>query len=287
MIRIVMLGRLGNNLFQYALGRVLAEKHGVPLVMDGSWFNAEGWGQVKCLKDLPGPAAGTVKIVRRCSLGARALLKATGKHYWDYRGLPVLRENERDHSFDPGIIAAPADCMLFGYFQSPLYFQGFEDRLRDELSTRDLDLENGREPLAARLRQAGSVAVHVRRTDYAANPNLDLCGADYYRTAMQRMRDSIPGPRFFVFSDEPAWAASHLQGADVEYIPHPEHRSPLTDLHLMSLANHHIIANSSYSWWAAWLGKKPGQRVLMPERWFGHVRVPIEEKRLPHWEILA
>jgi hypothetical protein len=80
MIRIPMLGRLGNNLFQYALGRVLAEKHGVPLVMDGSWFNAEGWSHVNCLKLLPGPAAGKVKVVRRVPLGARALLKATGKH---------------------------------------------------------------------------------------------------------------------------------------------------------------------------------------------------------------
>jgi hypothetical protein len=286
MIRVVMLGRLGNNLFQYALGRVLAEKHGVPLVMDGSWFNAEGWGQVKCLKDLPGPAAGTVKVVRRCSLGARALLKATGKHYWEYRGIPVLRENERDQSFDPGFFDAPADCMLFGYFQSPLYFQGIEDTLRNELSTGDLGLENGREALAARLRQSGSVAVHVRRADYVGNPHLDLCGEAYYRTAMGKIRDTVAAPRFYIFSDEPAWAAARLSGADVECVPHSEGQSSLADLHLMSLANHHIIANSSYSWWAAWLGKKPEQRVMMPGRWFGHVHVPIGEKRLPHWEIV-
>ena len=287
MIRIVMLGRLGNNLFQYALGRVLAEKHGVPLVMDGSWFNAEGWGQVQCLKDLPGPAAGTVKVVRRCSLGVRALLKATGKHYWEYRGVSVLRENQRDLSFDAGFFDAPADCLLFGYFQSPRYFQGYENRLRDELFTGDLDLEIGRESLAARLGQPGSVAVHVRRTDYVGNPDLDLCGANYYRSAMQQMRETICSPRFYIFSDEPAWAAVHLQGSDVESISPIGQQSPLTDLHLMSLANHHIIANSSYSWWAAWLGEKPGQRVLMPARWFANIRVPIEEKRLPHWEISA
>ncbi len=82
-----MLGRLGNNLFQYALGRVMAEKHGVPLVMDASWFNREGWQQVKCLRLLPGPASGKARVVRRFSLGARALLKATGRHYWEYRGV--------------------------------------------------------------------------------------------------------------------------------------------------------------------------------------------------------
>lgn len=280
-----MLGRLGNNLFQYALGRVLAMKHGVPLVMDGSWFNEEGWEQVKCLKHLPGPATGTVKVVRRCSLGARALLKATGKHYWEYRGVLVLRENERDQSFDPAFLDAPSDCMLFGYFQTPLYFKGFESTLRKELSTHDLGLEIGREELAAKLRQPGSVAVHVRRTDYTGNTDLDLCGLDYYRQAMQRMRGRVNGPRFYIFSDDPGWCLEQFSESDTEVVMHGKNQSSLTDLHFISLANHHVIANSSYSWWGAWLGEKPGQQVLMPPRWFGSIKAPIEEKRLPPWEI--
>ncbi len=281
-----MLGRLGNNLFQYALGRVLAEKHGVPLVMDGSWFNAEGWGQVKCLMELPGPATGTVKVVRRGSLASRALLKATGKHFWEYRGVPILKENEFDQSFDPRFMQAPADCMLFGYFQTPRYFDGFEGRLREELSTHHLGLEKGREALAERLRQQASVAVHVRRTDYSGNPNLDLCGQDYYRDTMQQMRDTLGAAHFFVFSDDPKWCQQHYIGHDIEIVETPKSSSALTDLHLMSLANHHIIANSSYSWWAAWLGKKTGQRVLMPSKWFGQINAPIEEKRLSHWTVV-
>ena len=282
-----MLGRLGNNLFQYALGRVLAEKHGVPLLMDASWFNNQGWGQVNCLKRLPGPAAGTVKIVRRCSLGARALLKATGKHYWEYRGVPVLRESEADQSFQPGFMDAPNDCMLFGYFQTPLYFTGMEKSLRSELDTSALGLEQGREALSDRLRATGSVAVHVRRSDYAGNPNLDLCGVNYYRSAMEQMRTSNPKARFFVFSDEPGWAAANLPGPDIEHVAHRANQSPLVDLHLMSLARHHIIANSSYSWWAAWLGKKAEQQVLMPSHWFGSIHAPIAEKRLSHWSIVS
>jgi hypothetical protein len=286
MIRVVMLGRTGNNLFQYALGRVLAERHGVPLVLDASWFNAQGWGQVKCLQCLPGPAAGTARIVRRCSLGARALLKATRKHYWEYRRVPVLRESESDQSFDPRFHAAPAECMLFGYFQTPRYFQGFETTLRDELATRDLGLEQGREELARQLRNPGSVAVHVRRTDYVGNPDLDLCGIAYYRAAMQRMRDTVSAARFFVFSDAPAWCQQHITGRDVAVVEHRASQSSLADLHLMSLAHHHIIANSSYSWWAAWLGEKPGQQVLMPARWFGTIEAPIEEKRCQGWEVV-
>ena len=288
MIRIVMLGRTGNNLFQYALGRVLAEKHGVPLVLDASWFNAEGWGQVNCLKRLPGPAAGTVRVTRRCSLGARALRNAMGKHYWEYRGVPVLRENERDHAFDRRLLEAPDECMLFGYFQTPRYFQGFETTLRAELATSGLGLEAGCDALAERLRRPGSVAVHVRRTDYVGNPDLDLCGDEYYRTAMSRMRDTVGAAHFCIFSDDPAWCRRLASEPDVEVVSHRHAPSSLTDLHLMSLAQHHIIANSSYSWWAAWLGEKPGQRVLMPGRWYGQgIKAPIEEKRLPHWEIVS
>ena len=200
-----MLGRLGNNLFQYALGRVLSEKHGVPFAMDGSWFNSDGWNQVKSLECLPGPADGKVKILRRCSLGARALLKATGKHYWNYRGVPYLREDPEDLSYDPRFLEAPRDCFLYGYFQTPLYFRGFEDTLRDELSTHDLGLESGREGLADKLRGASSVAVHIRRTDYVQNPNLDLYDANYYRTMMNRMRESVNHPRFYIFSDDQDW----------------------------------------------------------------------------------
>ncbi|RYD61705.1 MAG: alpha-1,2-fucosyltransferase [Verrucomicrobiaceae bacterium] len=286
MIRVVMLGRLGNNLFQYALGRELAEIHQVPLVMDASWFNAEGWGQVECIRRLPGIAEGKAQVVRRCSLGARALRKATGKHYWQYRGVPMLREDEADQSYNSTFLAAPADCLLFGYFQSPLYFRNSAQRLRQELSTDGLGLEAGREELAAQLAAPGSVAIHVRRSDYIGNPNLDLCGRDYYRKAIARMREMVEGARFFAFSDDPAAAATVLDDPAVHMVTSPPQLSPLADLHMMKLAQHHIIANSTYSWWAAWLGEKPGQHVLMPRRWFAEIHAPIEEKRWHGWQIV-
>lgn len=283
MIRVVMLGRLGNNLFQYAIGRVLAEQHGVPLIMDASWFDPQGWSQVNCLRLLPGPAAGKVQVVRRLSLAARAFLRISGRHYWDFAGVPVLREPETDHSFDPRILSAPADCMLFGYFQSPLYFEPIAAALRDELCTAGLGLETGCEDLANQLKQKGSVAVHVRRSDYSGNPNLDLCGMPYYTSALKEMRETIPKARFFIFSDDPQWCRAHFRGPDLTIVASDPAASPLRDLHLMSLASHHVIANSTYSWWAAWLGDKKGQKVLLPDRWFASIRTPIHEKMLPHW----
>ncbi len=284
MIRIVMLGRLGNNLFQYALGRTLAKRNNVPFVMDGSWFNAEGWSQVSCIKNFPGPAAGKVKIVRRCSLGTRALLKLTRKHYWEYLNRPILREDKYDQSFNSTFLDAPSDCTLFGYFQTPHYFLEIETTLRHELSTDDLGLELGREAIAERLKAPTSVAIHVRRRDYIGNPNLELCGIAYYQNAMERMRALSADTQFFIFSDDCNWCNKHLRQSDVEIVYHPEHQSPLVDLHLMSLARHHIIANSSYSWWAAWLGKKANQHVIAPSQWFRDIHAPIEEKLCEGWK---
>lgn len=287
MIRIVMLGRLGNNLFQYAFGRALAEKHGVPLVLDASWFNDRTWPYVEPLRRFPGIAGGTARIARPFSLGSRCLLKLTGKHHWEYAGKPIVRETEGDHSFDAGLLESPADCVVFGYFQTPLYFQGIEKQLREELATGDLGLETGHERLAEKLRSPSSVAVHVRRTDYLNNPNLALLDTDYYQRAMDHMRATVPGARFFVFSDDPAWCLHTFQQDDVEVCTHSDPFNPLLDLHLMSLAGHHVIANSSYSWWAAWLGKKNAQQVLMPDRWFqGGIHAPTVEKLCEGWQML-
>jgi hypothetical protein len=284
MIRIVLLGRTGNNLFQYALGRVLAEQHGVPLVLDGSWFNREGWAEVSHFLRLPLSA----RVVRRWSVGARALRKATGRHYWEYLGVPILREPPADQSFDSRFLAAPADCMLFGYFQSPRYFADAADWLRDELTWLLATAVRPDVAVVRRLAEPAAVAVHVRRTDYLRQPLFQVCDMEYYHTAMEQMRASLPGARFFIFSDDPQWCRGEFRAADQEVIDSGRAAGdPLHDLRLMSLASHQIIANSSYSWWAAWLGEKPGQQVLMPSRWYaGGIVAPVEEKRMAGWTVV-
>ena len=305
MIRIVLLGRTGNNMFQYALGRVLAERHQVPLVLDGSWFNATGWQQVSHFLGMPLHA----RVVRRFSLGARTLRKLTGKHYWEYRGVPVLRESPADQSFDCRLLDAPAECVLVGYFQSPWYFGSIADELRSELNgllernwlnrsaseTMALgpqlspqDTAGTDIPIEDRIMSSESVAVHVRRTDYLYHPAFQVCGDDYHRRAMDEMRNRVDKPRLYIFSDDPEWCRTTFTDPDQEVVDSgPGSTNPLHDLRLMSLASHHIIVNSTYSWWAGWLGEKPGQQVIMPNRWYSRdIKAPIEEKRMPHWTTL-
>ena len=284
MIRVVMLGRTGNNLFQYAFGRVLAERHGVPLVMDGAWFNEAGWRSVSCLKRLPIRA----ELRRDHTLAARLLLKTTGKHFYDFGNLPQVNERPTDHTFNPSHLAAPPDCLVRGYFQSPLYFRGMEVKLREELSMTSLPWQAATRGLARRMEKGRSVAVHVRRTDYVGNPDVAVCGPDYFKRAIRLLRERHEGLEFYVFSDDPKWCEDHLteDGVAVWALPEAE-GDALHDLFLMSRASHHIICNSSYSWWAAWLGEKPGQQVILPERWFASgIIAPIGEKLADGWESL-
>jgi hypothetical protein len=273
-IRIVLLGRTGNILFQYALGRVLAKKHGVPLVLDASWYNTDGWNEISHFLKLPIQA----KVIRPCSLASRALRNLTGKHFWEFSNRPFLKESANDQSFDPSFLEAPADCALFGYFQIPRYFESIADELRSELN--DLfKIEHSSEFRG--LTSNNSVAVHVRRGDYLNHACFQICDEVYYQKSMNDMRQHVSGAQFYIFSDDPRWCEKNFKDLDVAAIIGRRYNSsPLHDLHLMSLASHHIIANSSYSWWAAWLGKKPDQFVIMPDRWYSHgIKAPIEEKK--------
>jgi hypothetical protein len=295
MLRIVLLGRTGNIMFQYALGRILARKHGVPLVLDASWYNAEGWAEISHFLKLPIKA----RVRRKFSLASRALRNFTGKHFWEFGGAPFLKEAEADQSFDPRFLEVPGDCTLFGYFQSPLYFESMADELRAEL--KGLISKGARascpqsSPVTEnQLMQPTSVAVHVRRGDYLHHDCFKVCDTEYYQRSMCEMRERVPGAKFFIFSDDPDWCSAHFKDIDVAAIigrrdneeketatgDRRYAHNPLHDLYLMSMASHHIIANSSYSWWAAWIGSKAGQQVIMPDRWYAkHIKAPIEEKK--------
>jgi len=124
-----------------------------------------------------------------------------------------------------------------------------------------------------RIESENAVCIHVRRGDYISNPETErvhgACSIDYYRSALVALRERTDHPRFFVFSDDPGWARAEfgsegsitvveINGADRNY----------EDLRLMSSCRHHVIANSTFSWWGAWLGAHAGQVVVAPKTWF-------------------
>lgn len=274
MIVAQLLGGLGNQLFQYSLGRALAHKNRTVLKLD---THGLGGGKPRQYRlDHFGINAEILSQSERKALGLPApvpgslLSRLAARIYSPPRLLHVVRE--RSFEFDASVLEAPADCYLQGYWQSPRYFAAVESMIRDELEVRDTPA--GRNlALAREIQSCLAVSLHVRRGDYVSNPNTSavhgVCSADYYARAESLLLRRLGNYRIFVFSDDPDWVERelrHLMPATL--IRHNLVQTDYEDLRLMSLCKHHIIANSSFSWWSAWLCRNPDKIVIAPQDWF-------------------
>lgn len=267
-----LLGGLGNQLFQYAVGRALASKHGTVLGLDASRLRESRLRRY---------------VLRHFNIRAQELSEdelralglnraANGRFSRVMRRLfcrPRLRTvREESFHFDPEVLDAPPHCYLEGYWQSPKYFAAIEAELRNDLEVRDPILGLNGE-LALRIAESTSVSLHVRRGDYASNPITrefhGLCDTDYYRRAQERLVDLVGPVTFYVFSDDPGWVRENLRFVGkAEIVDHNGPDRDYEDLRLMTLCRHHIIANSTFSWWGAWLSPYADKKVVAPRNWF-------------------
>lgn len=267
MIVVQLHGGLGNQMFQAAAGLALADRLGDRLMFDFSRYRTKGLrayalGPFALDADLmPTPPAFSGAISRVLNR-----LKGEKERAPGFRG--VLYREPHFH-VDPAFFTLSGDVQICGYFQSPRYFAGHEDTVRAALEPKKL--ASGRAlTLAEQLAGDTSVAVHVRRGDYAADPRAagvhgTLTDA-YYDRAVARVLETVPAARFFVFSDTPAEAAALARRLPNAVVMAGE--SAGDDLFLMSCARHHVIANSSFSWWSAWLDRRPDGIRIAPKSWF-------------------
>ncbi len=260
-------GGLGNQLFQYAAGRALAERLQAKLTVHPRARGAKGIKSIGLgeLGLTPEVRSGHGGALRRAALNlTKAAAELVGGHVVKtppgWRG-GVFRE--RGFAYDPRFERLAGSQYLAGFFQSPRYFAPIEGALRAEL-------------LAGAARGAGhlpdidlsgdSVSVHLRMGDYANPANAAIHGVlppEYFEAAAERMRAMHPGARFLLFSDQPDAARERLSRLDLTPV---DGGSRVADLLLMARCRHHVIANSTFSWWGAWLGA--GGTVIAPERWF-------------------
>ena len=159
-----------------------------------------------------------------------------------------------------------------GYWQSARYFEDSAERVRQEFRFRSEPSGRNVE-LAEEIGARAAVSLHVRRGDYAAHAATrayhGLCPVDYYHRAASYVAERVRDPIFVLFSDDPEWTRTHLDlRARTIAIEHNGPDDGAEDLRLMSLCRHHVIANSTFSWWGAWLCTKPEKIVTAPERWF-------------------
>lgn len=270
-----IVGGLGNQMFQYAFGRARSLALGVPLKLDVADFRNT---QMHQGFELARVFAG--KFETAAVADVQELLG--WRRYWVCRRIlsrrfagPLRGAHlvvEPHFAYWSGSETTTDNSYLLGYWQSEKYFSRFEKTIRADF-TFSAPLLGKNLDLAARIADTNAVSLHVRRGDYVSNPKTraqhGLCSLDYYRTAVDAIARRVTTAEFFVFSDDIAWAAANLVlPGTCHFVSHNTGQDSYVDMHLMSLCRHHIIANSSFSWWGAWLNPGPEKIVIAPKRWF-------------------
>jgi hypothetical protein len=275
-------GGLGNQMFQYALGRHLAEKNSTLLKLDLSGFEIyklhryglhcfKIWEYVATIEEIeafkrknpPCAKRWVSKIGKRLSI----LTSATSDFY---QSRSVIKENR--FNFEPSVLEAKGNIYLEGYWQSGRYFSEIRDFLLREFAFKyEQDVKSLE--IAEQIQETESVSLHIRRGDYVHDPLTNhvhgLCSINYYKNAVNYITQKIPNCHFFLFSDDHPWVCENFNlDYPVTIVDCNNASTNYEDLRLMSLCHHNIIANSSFSWWGAWLNTNPEKIVLAPEKWF-------------------
>jgi hypothetical protein len=289
MIIVRCMGGLGNQMFQYALGRSLAIRHGETLRLDLSLYQNRPLRSFALERyAVKYREATLLDRGRFMDLGFRVRMLSAPWRLLDRGRCRVVRE--RFFHFDPTVLESGKHVFLEGYWQSPCYFDHIADDLRRELAP-TAALEDDEAAVAARIANANAVAIHVRGGDYlsdpAANQTLGACPPEYYRAALGHLRERIDDPTFFVFSDDPARARSVIpRDEGVTFVEGRIQSRAWVDQHLMSRCRHQVIANSTFSWWAAWLNPFAGKIVIAPRQWFRSGVLETRDLFPPRWVTL-
>ena len=243
------MGRFGNQMFQMASTIGIARKLGYVPIFPMERFNENG-----------GPDSYVGCKLSECFKIPENLIKPISEINVQH----VYHENQ--FGYNPETLGLPDSTTLSGYFQTEKYFKSIENEIREIFSFRDEIIAEGNKQYSIE----NGVSIHIRRGDYLASPDYHpIQTLEYYRDAISKFDENS---NFYIFSDDPEWCKSNLNIKNSKII---ESGNPYIDMYLMSLCDGHIIANSSFSWWGAWLSKKEDKIVVAPLKWFGHL-IPNE-----------
>ncbi|MDP2246753.1 MAG: alpha-1,2-fucosyltransferase [Nitrosomonadales bacterium] len=272
-----IIGGLGNQMFQYATARAVSIDLGAKLVLDTSDFVGYRLHQgfelkrvFECQADIATDADTDFLLRWRKAKLARRLLRKLP--------LPLLCSKhvvfEPTLQYWPGIKDVLDDSYLMGYWQSEKYFAHHAQTIRKDFSFKT-EFSTKNAEIASHICGTNAVSLHIRRGDYVSHARtkstLGVCSIEYYQAAITQISEQVSTPEFFIFSDDMAWVKGNFQlDFPSHYIDHNNGEDSFNDMRLMSLCQHHIIANSSFSWWGAWLNPSLEKFVFAPQNWFAN-----------------
>ncbi len=273
---------MGNQMFQYAAARALSYRLGVPLGLDTSFINSRRLSFQLEKFNLK------FEKVPNSKLPPQRDKNILSWYLWKL-GLKEPRIfREKTLGYDPKILYLKDNTYLIGYWQSDKYFLDLEDTIRNDFKIKlpptGLNLETYEEIIET----PETISLHIRRGDYLIERNQKIhgvCSPKYNEIAIRKIgKLCSKTPTIFVFSDDPEWVSRNFKAPfQVRLMSHNSPENAIEDLRLMAACKHHIIANSSFSWWGAWLGKNNDKVVVAPAKWFSNPKFSNPDIYCKNW----
>tara|TARA_A100001015_G_C15026532_1_gene730799 strand:- start:205 stop:1059 length:855 start_codon:yes stop_codon:yes gene_type:complete len=264
-IRSKLTGGLGNQMFQFAAAFTVAKRKQVDLFLDLGWLdtrNLHNGFELENVFDIYSKVNFLKKdfIFKNINIG-RYLAK------FDFK----LKTFEEPHfHFSSEIFNISNHVYLKGYWQSELYFREYSNELK-KIFIFSKNINESISSIKNEIYNSNSVSIHIRRGDYVSKKNINhyIDLKNFYLKAAKNVARQTTNPIFFIFSDDPGWVSKNFK---LEYpykiVNINNGINSFKDMYLMSLCKHNIIANSSFSWWAAWLNNNEHKMVFAPKNWF-------------------
>ena len=269
-----IIGGLGNQMFQFAFYLALKERYN-DVMLDTSSFGIythNGFELDKIFHIEYTKASKRERMILSYQ-GDEILMRVLRK---------LLKQRKTEYvepylCFDETVTSLSCDKYYIGYWQSYKYFINIESAIRKQFCFSQV-LSSKNEAVKKWMLNSNSVSLHVRLGDYVNNSVYsNICTSDYYNKAIDMIQSKVSEPIFFIFSDDTTWCKNNLQIPCCNIIDWNNNEESYWDMYLMTCCKHNIIANSSFSWWGAWLNTTPGKIVVAPGKWINDNRVQISD----------
>lgn len=277
MIVVKLMGGLGNQMFQYAFARYLALKNNTSVKTDSSIYKTHQWAKDEAVRKFELDVFNvSAQEASKDELSFFKKGKLTKIYHYGVLRLGIrsskLYIREPYFHFFKRALKAKSFCYLDGYWQSEKYFSSIREVLLKDFTLKH-ELNPSSEEILQKIKACESVSVHVRKTDYIkGSVNSKIYGEitpQYYLQAMSKVKEKYSNASFFVFSDDSEWFKKNIStDLPVTFVDFNRGDDSYQDLYLMSQCKHNIIANSSFSWWGAWLNTNAQKMVIAPQNWF-------------------
>ncbi|MES2812672.1 MAG: alpha-1,2-fucosyltransferase [Bacteroidota bacterium] len=270
MIVIKIIGGLGNQMFQYAAAKAISIEKRQKMFLDVDSFNSYALHKYGLHN-----FALRASIFKKPSNFKKGIIKFFGNKQ---------KYKEVDLGFNSNFFYLKGNPLILdGYFQSEKYFIKYEKEIRQ-----DFKIVSTLKPITLKtidfIKGVNAVSIHFRRGDYVGNTLHETDKTEYYKKAMKIIESKLESPVYFLFSDDIPWVKENfITNFETHYIDFNDFESNYEDLKLMSSCKHNIIANSSFSWWGAWLNSNPDKIVIAPQKWFGDETLNYQDIIPENW----